>query len=205
MTPSAVPRTGTAEDTRQRLLAAARVEFAAKGIAGGRVDSIAKMSGVNKQRIYAHFGSKERLFDAVVSQSLDEMADAVPVAGPIEDYVGRVFEFHQNNPELLRLILWESLHYREEPLPNDQERTDRYRHKVQALADILGTEPDSDTASALLLMIGLAAWPLAVPPMTRLVLGAAGDGAAGEGDVNNVRSVATEMVRRAFPAGARPE
>lgn len=199
MTLSAAPRTGTVEHTRQRLLAAARVEFAAKGIAGGRVDSIAEMSGVNKQRIYAHFGSKERLFDAVVSQALDEMADAVPVTGPLDDYVGRVFDFHQNNPELLRLFLWESLHYREEPLPNDEERADRYRHKVQALAGILGTEPDSDTAGALLLMIGLAAWPLAVPPMTRLVLGA-----AGEDDVSSVRGVAAEVVRRAFPADTRP-
>jgi AcrR family transcriptional regulator len=199
MTLSSASRAVPVEHTRQRLITAARAEFAANGIAGGRVDRIAEMSGVNKQRIYAYFGSKERLFDAVVSQALDEMADAVPVTGPLDDYVGRVFEFHQNNPELLRLFLWDSLHHREEPLLNDEGRADLYRRKVEALAGILGTEPTSHTAGILLLVIGLAAWPLAVPPMTRLVLGV-----AGEHDVASVRDVAAEIVRRAFPAAIQP-
>jgi len=100
---------------------------------------------------------------------------------------------------VLRLFLWESLHYREKPLPNDEHRAARYRAKVQALAGILGTEVDTNTAGALLLMIGLAAWPLAVTPMTRLVLGT-----VGQTDASKVQDVASEAVRRAFPRGSRP-
>src|SRR5699024_9716263 len=62
------------ETTRALLLKAARTEFAAHGIAGARVDRIAERAGVNKQRIYANFGDKERLFQHVVGQALDELS-----------------------------------------------------------------------------------------------------------------------------------
>ena len=62
----------TGEDSRSRILAAALDEFAAKGLAGVRVDQIARLAGVNKAMIYYHFASKEDLFNAVFQ---GEMAD----------------------------------------------------------------------------------------------------------------------------------
>jgi AcrR family transcriptional regulator len=55
--------------TKERLLEAATAEFAAHGIAGARVDRIAAAARANKQLIYAYFGSKEQLFDAVLATS----------------------------------------------------------------------------------------------------------------------------------------
>ncbi len=52
--------------TRQRILDAALVEFAANGLAGARVDEIAARADANKRMIYAHFGSKEELWLAVL-------------------------------------------------------------------------------------------------------------------------------------------
>jgi AcrR family transcriptional regulator len=46
-----------AEATRQRLLDAAAEEFAARGIAGARVDRIAQAARSNKAQIYHYFGS----------------------------------------------------------------------------------------------------------------------------------------------------
>ncbi|NDG49151.1 MAG: TetR/AcrR family transcriptional regulator, partial [Rhodospirillales bacterium] len=48
--------------TRARILDAAFVEFAEKGLAGARVDEIAARAGANKRMLYAHFGSKEALW-----------------------------------------------------------------------------------------------------------------------------------------------
>ena len=53
--------------TKARLLEAATEEFAAHGIAGARVDRIAAAANANKQLIYAYFGSKDQLFDAVLT------------------------------------------------------------------------------------------------------------------------------------------
>ena len=44
------------------ILAAAALEFAARGFAGARVDRIASRAKVNKAMIYYHFKSKERLY-----------------------------------------------------------------------------------------------------------------------------------------------
>ena len=58
------------EATKAKLLAAARREFADKGIAGARVDAIAERAGVNKQLIYYYFGTKEDLFREILRERL---------------------------------------------------------------------------------------------------------------------------------------
>ncbi|MDT3398059.1 TetR family transcriptional regulator [Streptomyces sp. B1866] len=167
--------TQPATDTKQRLLVAATEEFAAHGIAGARVDRIAELAGVNKERIYGYFGNKQKLFDQVVVHALDELAEAVPLQ-PGDDpaeYVGRVFDFHRAHPTLVRLFLWEALHYRDDPLPNEAQRTTHYEHKTAALAATFGTEASPRVAACLLSLIGLAVWPMAVPHMSRMILGGA--------------------------------
>ncbi|WP_404869046.1 TetR family transcriptional regulator [Kitasatospora griseola] len=159
--------------TKQRLLVAAKEEFAAHGIAGGRVDRIAELAGVNKERIYGCFGSKQKLFDQVVAAALDELTEAVPLQAGDDpaEYVGRVYDFHRANPVLVRLFLWEGLHYRDAALPNEAQRATHYEQKVAALAETFGAEASPQVAACLLSLIGLAAWPTAVPQMTRVVLG----------------------------------
>lgn len=53
-------------ETRANLLTQARLVFAEHGFAGARVDDIAKRAGVNKALINYHFGSKARLFRAIL-------------------------------------------------------------------------------------------------------------------------------------------
>ena len=54
--------TAKGNETRQRIFDAAVQEFAENGFAGARIDRIAELAGVNKQRIYAYFNDKEGLF-----------------------------------------------------------------------------------------------------------------------------------------------
>lgn len=54
------------EATRERILGAAREEFAAAGLGGARIDAIAEAAGANKQMIYHYFGSKDLLFSAAL-------------------------------------------------------------------------------------------------------------------------------------------
>ncbi len=53
--------------TGEKILDAARSEFARFGLAGGRVDRIARSAGVNKAMIYYHYSSKENLYREVLS------------------------------------------------------------------------------------------------------------------------------------------
>jgi len=55
-------------DSRARLLAAARAEFAARGFAGASVDRIAARARLTKAMIYYHFQGKEGLYRAVLQE-----------------------------------------------------------------------------------------------------------------------------------------
>ncbi len=47
--------------TRQKIMEAARDEFAARGFAGARVEAIARRAGLSKQLLYHYFANKEAL------------------------------------------------------------------------------------------------------------------------------------------------
>lgn len=64
MSPVSDPSAGT----RERIISAAREEFAQFGIDGARVDRIARKAAVNKAMLYYHFHSKELLYEAVVKE-----------------------------------------------------------------------------------------------------------------------------------------
>ncbi|WP_433225193.1 TetR/AcrR family transcriptional regulator [Microtetraspora malaysiensis] len=188
------PKDSTAA-TRAALLEAARVEFAAKGVAGARVDTIAERAGVNKERIYGHFGSKEKLFDAVVVTALDQVTEAVSMPGKdAADYVGRLYDYYREHPDLVRLLMWEALHYGgEKLLPGQERRVDKCGRKTVSLAEGLGREPSPQVARTMLMLIGMAMWPTAMPQLNRIFLGA--DGAA---DHDAMRDSVLEFVRDAL-------
>jgi AcrR family transcriptional regulator len=69
------------EHTRSLLLDAAEELFARKGLAGATLEDIADAAGYTRGAIYAHFGSKEELFLAVIERQrqrfLDGFADVI--------------------------------------------------------------------------------------------------------------------------------
>ncbi|MFE3118559.1 TetR/AcrR family transcriptional regulator [Streptomyces niveus] len=202
-----MPRTEHLVGTRALLLAAARDEFAAHGMGGARVGRIAEQAGVSKERIYGYFGSKEKLFAAVISEALTEHATLLgPPSADLAEYAGRIYDLHRRNPQLLRLMMWEALYY-DGGLPNEQPRTARYRGMVATLSEALGSqsetesgsesgsESDTEAASTLLALIGLAILPTAFPQITRLILGATADAPGGDDD-DELRAHIVRLARR---------
>lgn len=93
--------------TRRRILDAAAEEFSAFGIAGARVERIAAAAHANKAQLYAYFGNKDQLFDAVWA---DRVAVVLSVA-PLEDddlvrYAVALYDAFVDRPELIRLGTW---------------------------------------------------------------------------------------------------
>ena len=102
--------------TRKKILEAAEEIFANKGLAGARVDEIAKMAGVNKRMIYAYFESKENLYVTVlkiVYSRLAELEKTIDSLASPEDAVRKFiqgyFKFLNDNPNFVSLVLWENL------------------------------------------------------------------------------------------------
>jgi AcrR family transcriptional regulator len=121
-----------AEATRERLLAAATDEFARHGVAGARVDRIAQAAGANKQLIYAYFDNKDGLFDAVLARICGALAEEVRFdAEDMPGYVGRLFDYALEHPEVYRLVSWAAL---ERPAAIADFERDSYGAKLKAIA-----------------------------------------------------------------------
>ena len=104
--------------TSARILAAAKGEFARKGLAGARVDTIAQRAKINKRMIYHYFKSKEDLYLAVLEEAYGDLRSAerqLDFEGrqpedAIAALVGFTWSYYRANPDLLRLINTENIH-----------------------------------------------------------------------------------------------
>lgn len=98
------------EATRARILVAARQEFAQFGLAGARVDRIAAAATASKERLYAYFGDKRSLFQAVLELNFQEVTEAVPLdVSDLPGFAGRLFDHALEHPEHLRMLDWARL------------------------------------------------------------------------------------------------
>jgi len=98
------------------LLTAARSVFSEKGFDGARVDEIASRAGVNKALINYHFGSKNKLFLAIIEEFGKAFLDRLKHSLAQEDcpltqlrlFVRTIGQLTSEYPELPRIFLVEA-------------------------------------------------------------------------------------------------
>ena len=108
---------GRADITRQKILAAAEVAFAEKGLYGARIDEIAQSADANKRMIYAYYGSKDLLYIAVLEEVYRRMAvqakelrdRPMGCEEAVRAIIGHYFRFLRDNPTFVKMVLWENL------------------------------------------------------------------------------------------------
>jgi AcrR family transcriptional regulator len=107
-----------AQRTKSEILEVATREFADRGFAGARVDEIADRTRTTKRMIYYYFGSKERLFVAVLERAYATIRAAEqtidvehldPVAA-IRRLAELTFDHHESHPDFIRLVSIENIH-----------------------------------------------------------------------------------------------
>ncbi|MDW6061406.1 TetR family transcriptional regulator [Streptomyces sp. FXJ1.4098] len=176
--------TRDAEATKARIFAAATAEFATHGIAGARIDRIAREAKANKQLIYAYFGDKAELFRQVVQHAMLDLAAAVPPDPENPDgYLDRLMAYHAARPELLRLMLWEGLEYGSGgfEVQREQERREYYAAKAAAFAAAQekgAIERYLPPEHLVFIISALAGWPVAVSQFRNLLVGETEEDAA---------------------------
>lgn len=129
------PQTARGAATYQRILDAATEEFAQHGIAGARIDRIVASARTNKAQLYAYFGDKERLFDAIFLGSLERITNVVPIdADDLADWAVRLYDEYLRRPDLIRLATWTRLERR--PAGHLVETHEHYDdRKLSAIAE----------------------------------------------------------------------
>jgi AcrR family transcriptional regulator len=107
------------EQSRARILKAAREEFANKGLGGARVDQIAQSAGINKRMLYHYFGNKDALFRAVLEENYAHKRDSERALElekddpreAIRKWVTLTWNYYIEHPEFLNLLNSANLHH----------------------------------------------------------------------------------------------
>lgn len=103
---------GQPEESRAAILQASVREFAEHGIAGARMDAIARAAHVNKALLYYYFQDKDALYEAVLDHVFSGLRSRVePVLesnlAPRQkmlEYLGTYFDYIAANPQFPRVV-----------------------------------------------------------------------------------------------------
>ena len=187
-----LPTTTRGTATSRRILDAAAEEFAARGIAGARIDRITATANTNKAQLYGYFGSKDGLFDAVIADRADRLMSVIGFDA--DDLPGSAVAMYDENlrhPELIRLMTWLRLERR--PAGTLSDDSDRER-KLAAIAraQAAGRVRSGDPFDIFVMIISMAcAWS----PASGVYAATADDPAA---DHDRRRSLLHDCVQRAI-------
>ncbi len=159
------------EATRRKLLEAATGQFAALGLAGSRVDAIARAAGVNKERIYQYFGDKAGLFGAVLAAEVERLLNGIVIVGEGADALGRLAgDLHDRaaqDPQLARLLAWEGLEL-DDPV-SAEARASGCASMVGQLTRALPGRDREYSAELLLSLVAITTADGCLPHLARLI------------------------------------
>ncbi len=132
------------EGMRQRILDAARAEFAKRGSDGARIDRIARAAKANKRMLYYHIGNKDALYLAALEGAYEHIRDAerklnleaLAPADAITRLIEFTWDYFLENPEFMALLNNENLH-RARHLKRSKKVKQMHSPFVALLADIL--------------------------------------------------------------------
>ena len=111
------PRTNDPDGVRRDIVAVATTEFAQRGYGGARVDAIAARTRTSKRMIYYYFGSKERLYLAVLEAAYSSIRrqestldlEHQPPEQALATLVASTFDYYHAHPEFVRLVMNENI------------------------------------------------------------------------------------------------
>jgi AcrR family transcriptional regulator len=159
--------------TRAKILAAARDEFAAHGLAGARIEAIARRAGLSKQLLYHYFPSKEALFQEILEHKFSQAHPPPPAApGPGELFRQR-FTSATVDPVWVRFMTWEAAERAADgPITAEAQRRASLARGAERIAAQQegGVLPqDLPTEFLQLAIHALGLYPLAFPQVTRMI------------------------------------
>ena len=170
------------DDRRARILEAATEQFAAKGLAGARVDEIAREAAVNKQLVYYYFGGKLELYTEVLGRMVEESRHKIEAEAACETLAEKLRLLaragtHPNAVRWQRLLGWEALEAAGE-IVQEEDRRGAWERHVTSVREAQRTgevDPALDPELLALALVSVAIGPFVLPQVTKFVAGSRPD------------------------------
>lgn len=134
------------DQARQAILQAAILEFAQEGMAGARMDHVARAAHVNKALLYYYFKNKEQLHGAVLDQVFSGLAERInqvldrdlPLREKVLAYAAAHFDYIASSPLYPRVVQREMMRAGRGGSPHIRRIVERYLRPILGrLAELL--------------------------------------------------------------------
>ena len=152
------------EETRQRIVLAARKAFAESGYHGASIDEIVERAGVARATFYLHFKGKRDVFEAALEELVALVYQSLPPIDPTASVtpqalrnVERVLTALLDDGDLARILLMEGMGPDDdsrEKIRRLHERLVRYAEETLALGQRLGMVRGGDVRVMAACLIG---------------------------------------------------
>ncbi|MEE4378136.1 MAG: helix-turn-helix domain-containing protein [Candidatus Competibacteraceae bacterium] len=161
-------------NTVERILSAAAVEFAERGVHGVRMEHVAKRAKLNKALVYRHFRDKENLYRETLRHELNKRKAFLATLPPsLEEMLVLWSRQQAKDAEFIRLVAQEGLHDQGgKPVEADVRKV-YYAQQVDMLRGLqasgsLHTAFDPEPLFFALLMLTVG--PVLLPQVMRLAI-----------------------------------
>jgi TetR/AcrR family transcriptional regulator len=166
---------------RERILEAATEQFAARGLAGARVDEIARRARVNKQLVYYYFGGKLELYNQVLGQMVEESRHKIDAEATCETLAEKMQLLTRagtlpNSVRWQRLLGWEALETdpADGGIVREDDRRGAWERHVESVREAQASgelDPEFDPELLALALVSVAILPFMLPQVTKFITG----------------------------------
>lgn len=198
-------RAASGEESRRRLIAAARAEFAQQGYRGTTIRTIAERADVTAAMVHYHFGNKHGLYLAVIRDTLEPVIATLQAGvqgeAQLADVIRSYMQLLQRTPELPLLIMRDVLAddgaMRESFIRDFAANAGRQiRALLEREAASGELREDIEPRFAAVSLLGMAVFPFLARPIAERVLNIDYD--------NDSLAALIDHTLRLFNEGARP-
>lgn len=171
------------KSTEEKILAAAKKVFVAKGMAGARMQDIADEAGINKALLHYYFRNKEKLFEVIFMDAAQKLfpkinsifESDVPLFEKIENFCEEYITVMSENPYLPLFVLNEiskdseiflEKFWSKQEFPQPQKFLEQVEKEVRK-----GTIKKISPLHLLINLISMSIFPFVGKPMIQFTMG----------------------------------
>lgn len=162
-------------NTEQKIISAAKEIFVIKGLQGARMQEIADKAGINKALLHYYFRSKDKLFDAVFQESIEELfpllSSQFDTSGNFENSINNIVAFYNNylkeNPFIPQFFFHEIWQHPEKVATFIKQKTDVIEKvtEITNAMDIGNTEAQYKSQHLVANILGMCFFPFISRPI----------------------------------------
>ncbi|MCX6155521.1 MAG: TetR/AcrR family transcriptional regulator [Candidatus Kapabacteria bacterium] len=168
------------KNTELKIIEAARKVFLVRGYSGARMQDIADEAGINKAMLHYYFRNKDKLFESIFSESVNNIRDIFSqslnsekeIDNTLINFIATYSEFIKNNRYLPSFIINEMQQGSE--MVEDLFKKNIKMYPIEFIKKLkkeqsLGTLEKYDPLQIIVSIIGLCLFPVLAQPVLKIL------------------------------------